>query len=170
MVISNVKKFVVGYTRPVALFRWRVGDETTGENWGLTMVMAGDGGVSLHRYLGEGITDVIFLLLILLRGETLDLGLPDGTMVARSASLSLMRASFWCSCWMVEVGGGVVCTYRVKEVGSWSRGAAGSWWQTWLVGLVQGGDTIWRHGGVDGRPVRGFALFLHPGDGLVGLW
>jgi hypothetical protein len=34
----------------------------------------------------------------------------------------------------------------------------------WLAGLAQGGDIVWRRGGVDGRPIKVNALIL-PEDG-----
>jgi hypothetical protein len=61
---------------------------------------------------------------------------------------------------MVEVGGGVVCSYRIKDVVYQRDGASGSRSQKWLFGLMQGEGIIWRCGGVDGRPGEGLRLFL----------
>jgi hypothetical protein len=48
-----------------------MGDEATDENRALVLVMEGDGGVPLRRYLGEGIAAcVVFVCpLVLLRGK-----------------------------------------------------------------------------------------------------
>jgi hypothetical protein len=44
--------------------------------------------------------------------------------------------------------------YYVDNTGSWQRSAAGSWCRTNVDGFAQGGGTVWRHGGVDGRSVK----------------
>ena len=41
-------------------------------------------------------------------GETLDLGLPDPTVMVPSVSFFLMGASFWSKCWLEGTRGGAV--------------------------------------------------------------
>jgi hypothetical protein len=48
--------------------------------------------------------------------------------------------------------------YRIDYSWSWWRATAEARWRLHFVLRVQGGRTIWRHGGVDGEPGRSFTL------------
>jgi hypothetical protein len=67
---------------------WRCA--AAGENRAPTLVMAGDGGVTRHYLLEVIAVATCIYPLVLLRGETLDLGLPDRTMAALPASFYLL--------------------------------------------------------------------------------
>lgn len=94
--------------------------------------------------------------------KTLDLDLPDQTMMASSMS----KAPFWSTCWLDGTRGGVVFdilqALRWISV-PWCYGGSA----TGVCGRIhmQDGGIFWRRGDVDSRPHKVDATVLALGDG-----
>jgi hypothetical protein len=56
---------------------------------------------------------------------------------------------------------------RIANYDSQWHGVAGPRRWSRLDGLVQVGGTVWQHGGVDGRPGKGFCFVLTPSRWLA---
>ena len=117
-----------------------------------TSVMADDGGVSdvvsflrhhrcslRHQAWGAS-------------GETLDLGLPDRTMMTPLVPFALLGASFGASVGWRELEKERYSIYRKADCGSRRHGTAEFWRRARADGYMQDDGAIWTHGGVDGRP------------------
>jgi hypothetical protein len=137
------------------------GDKAADENRALTPILAGDGGVSAslpcrrHRLQSSVAHSCC-------SGGNPTSGFPRSDNDDALTSLYLLRSSFLDQRWLVVARGGVVLFNRIADDESQRHGAAGSRCWSRLDWLAQDGGTFWRHGGIDGRPGKGFRFGLTP--------